>query len=179
MGLAKRKKAQKRSSIPIISCPLKEECWLPKDNRRYGFQFVYSLVGLIFLFFGKENFKFFPVALFLTPFLIDLAYTEARNKLYTIARWSLIVLNTVLLLGCMFGLIGVLESRSDIIYLSPSFLYYTPNLYVTKKVIGYFITADLLVPVIHFVGVPNQKTMLAIVMAGKMKGKLTGEEAKA
>ena len=86
-----------------------EECRLPDNNKRFWWQFVYIIFGVVCLASNESNFSFFPLFTFVAPVLIDLLGCEIRkNKIAQALRQIFIIVNIIIVFVCFCGWYGVI-----------------------------------------------------------------------
>lgn len=150
------------------SCPY-DKCGLPEHNYKYVWQEIYTAFGLFVLYQSQKDFNFFQTFLFLTPIMIDIAYTGLKNKGWNILRCVLGILNAIFLLACVMGMTGILVDTGESFAMRSGALYFQ-NIQLKKTMIGKIMAANLAVPIVYLVASPCQKTMKSITEYTEMEG---------
>ena len=138
-------------------------CKLPLNNNRYLWQMLYTIFGLIVLFWKTEQFTFFQVALFVFPILIDVSYGTLESKLMNFVRKCFITLNVLFFIFCMLGLANVIDDtgNSFYVYLEVLNLHFS----VTKVRFGWVMIPNIIIPVLYYGCSPCRKNEETIVSA--------------
>ncbi len=136
-------------------------CWLPKDNKRYGWQLAYLIVSLCILLADKKNFTFFPIFLFIAPVFLDLMSSELKTATIEAIRKIFGLYNSVLLITCILGAAGFVQADEATFFIVSTSLIF-PGKAVSKEIIGYILLPDLIVPIIFWIGAPCQKAKMVL-----------------
>lgn len=89
------------------------ECQLPDNNKRYFWQFVYIVFGVICLATDEKSFSFFSLFTFVAPVLIDLLGGDISRKPAKYFRQFFICLDILVVLVCFSGWYGFLEDTGS------------------------------------------------------------------
>lgn len=131
------------------------DCQLPKNNNRYAWQVIYIFVGLFVLYRSPADFNFFQTFLFVTPIMIDIAYNGMSTKWLNVVRLIIGVVNALVLIGCLFGMAGLIEDKDTFFKISDTVIYFH-GACVSKTIMGGVLAANLVVPIIYWIGSPCQ-----------------------
>lgn len=145
-----------------------ENCQLPKNNNRFGWQLVYIFVGIVVLFRSPVDFNFFQTFLFIAPIMMDIAYNGVSTKPLNIVRVCAGILNALVLIGCLFGMVGIIQDDGLVFKVSDSVIYFS-SLSVDKSVIGGILAANLVVPAIYWIGAPCQSANQIVARLGQRR----------
>lgn len=152
-----------------------EECKLPKNNNHYFWQIGYMLIGLGVLFFSAKDFTFFQTFLFIAPVALDIFNAGFTTKTVNVLRVCFGVLDAALLVGCFLGMLGVIKDVETEFMISKTFLYW-PGVAIEKKIVGYVIALNLIVPIVFYIGSPCQDTQNIMNRVKALKKEGVGQE---
>ena len=134
------------------------ECMLPLNNARYGVQFCYLLLSILFLFKSSNEFTFFSIFMYSVPILIDLLFSTMQGKIFTTIKFCFIVFNAAIIVFCLLGLIGVfIDTGAEFQVVETSLILASSTIRKTTFIIPMLL--ELIVPFSLLLGSPNQKSM--------------------
>lgn len=150
----------------VAKCPY-AVCQLPDNNKRYIFQFIYILVGILVLLSEPENFTYFQMLLFISPILMDVVCSGPKNPLAYFIRWAVGIVDAIIILICFLGLGGVIVQDTTSYSLIETMLLFG-GIKFKKSVIATLLIVNLIIPVIYYTYSPCKA---AIEIKNKMNAR--------
>ena len=149
-----------RRNSNTIRCAY-SECKLPNDNARFGIQFFYLFISVLFLFKDPKSFSFFAIAMYTVPILLDLAYSQLNGCVFKAIRVFFLVFNGCIVSACILGLFGfIVDNEDTFTVIKTSLVLADCSLKKAQLVVPLLL--ELVVPVIMFFGSPNKRSRNAI-----------------
>lgn len=142
-----------------------EECKLPKSNNKYGFQFVCFAISTMCFAKNPQQFTMISLLLYLFPIIIDLWTVELRPKALDYFRHGCVLVNSAICLIFVGGVLtGVMVDEGTAFKVLTTSMV-LPGYTINKEVLWWITVWDLVIPVMFYVGLPNQKMMEAACKA--------------
>ena len=148
-------------------CPYKE-CYLPNNNKKYLYQFVYLLVSGLYLLVDENEFTFFAILMFTAPILLDLVSTELDGKLYRFFSGLYITINTALAVFSFAGMFGLFVDVGNAFAITEKAMLLA-NASCPKKFLLIPLTIDLFIPLMMYHACPSKNNRLIIECAREQR----------
>ena len=130
-------------------------CMIPENNNRYWAQLAFLFLALLILTINQEQFTLTAIMVFIVPEMIDLIYCQIDNKACHVMRWIFGIYNAFIIIVCFAGFAGALVDKGT--YFEISSMYITGT--ISKQLCGWFLAADILIPVMYAISSPCLKQL--------------------